>query len=294
MLDDLAVFACVAEQRSFAQASRRLGIPTSSVSRAVARLEDRVGVRLLQRTSRTVTTTEEGRRLLVDTGSALVDLERSLEKTAEARAEATGTIKLTAPVFTSSTHLAPRLAEFAKRYPKINVKLDATNALRSLVDDGFDLAVRVGPLADADLVARRAWTGAFALFAAPDFAAKHFGKKRRGTHVASLAAVESAPAIVTRVSSPWRFVGAGGEKIEEIPNRRFAVNDPRAAVEIARTGLGLVLAPIEAVAKGDRSLVRVEPAFGRPADADLFLVYPSKRHLPARVRLLVDFLLGAP
>src|SRR6478735_2587239 len=137
-LDDLSVFACVAQQESFVAASRRLAIPTSSVSRAVARLELDLGVQLLRRTSRKVAITDEGRQLLDRVAPHLEVLEEALTLTADRRPRPSGVVRVTAPAYTGSTRLARSLARFALRHPEITIELDATNVIRDLLQDGFD------------------------------------------------------------------------------------------------------------------------------------------------------------
>ena len=126
----------------------------------------------------------------------------------------------------------------------------------------------------------------FGLFAARSFVERTWG----GSAVVSRSAVESAPCIVLRANAKWRFIDAQGHEIELKPRARFAVNDPRAAVELTRRGLGVYLAPLDAVADGAPDLMRLRTPFGEPAPLDLFIVYPSRRLLPRRVRQAIDWL----
>ncbi|MFT3697855.1 MAG: LysR family transcriptional regulator [Kofleriaceae bacterium] len=275
-LDDLAVFVAVAREASFARASRRLAMGTSSVSRAVARLEESLGMSLLRRTSRTVALTDEGRTLLDRTGAHLDGLVEALDTATDHEAEPSGIVRVTAPAFTGSTRVARALAEFGLAYPRITIELDATNAIRDLVADNYDFGIRVGGKVDADFISRKLWTSAYTLCATPQFKAKYLRKRVTRDVLATV------PAVVLRTPMVWRFTRG-----DVTPNAHFVINDPRAAVDVARRGLGLVLAPAEAVGDG---LVPIATELGEPRSQDLYVVYPTRRLLPTRVRLAIEWL----
>ena len=282
-LDPIATFVAVAREESFVAAARRTKVPPSTVSRVVARLESELGVRLFQRTSRRVALTEEGRRLLLETAPLVDGLAEAIAAVKDQRAEVEGVVRITAPAYTGATRIARAMAGLAKAHPGIVVELDATNAIRDLVADGFDLGIRVGPVTDADFVARRLWESELGLFAS-----RAFLRTVRRPFTRELLA--TTPAVVLRRAASWRFVDVRGAIVEVRPNVRFAVNDPRAAVDVARQGLGLVVAPVEAA----EGLVRVRSSLGEPAPLVLHLVYPSQRLLPRRVRVTIDWLLSQP
>src|SRR6185369_13845200 len=285
-LDDLSVFVCVARQQSFVAASRRLTIPTSSVSRAVARLEEELGVQLLRRTSRSVVLTDEGRQLLERAAAHLEGLEEALASTSDRRPRPSGVVRVTAPAYTGSTRIARSLAGFALAYPAITVELDATNVIRDLLQDGFDFGVRVGPSASPDFVARRLWQGQYGLFAARAFVNRALSGKPQ----VSRETLEREPCVALRPSACWRFRSPGGELLEVWPHVGFTVNDPRGTAEVAREGVGIALLPLDTVANDAQGLVRLRTDFGEPDPVDLFLVYPTRRLLPQRVRLAIDWL----
>jgi DNA-binding transcriptional LysR family regulator len=286
-LDDLAIFVCVAQHESFVEASRRLTIPTSSVSRAVARLEEDLGVQLLRRTSRRVGLTDEGRQLLLHAAVHLEGLQEALAKAADRHPEPSGVVRVTAPAYTGSTRVAQALAAFAAAHPRITIELEATNTIRDLVQDGFDFGIRVGPYLNPEFVARKLWEGQFGLFAS-----KRFTKRAlRGERRVDRAALERQPCIVLRSSTKWRFRASdGGEAIEVSPNARFVLNDPRGAVDVARRGVGIVLAPKDAVDANDPEVVELRTDFGEPEPMALYVVYPTRRLLPERVRLAIEWL----
>ncbi|HVY28182.1 MAG TPA: LysR family transcriptional regulator [Polyangiaceae bacterium] len=285
-LDDLSVFVCVARQASFVAASRRLGVPTSSVSRAVARLEDDLGVQLLRRTSRSVVLTDEGRQLLDHAAPHLDGIEEALSLTVDRLPEPSGVVRITAPAYTGSTRVARSMAAFSLAHPSITVELDATNAIRDLLQDGFDFGVRVGPYLHPDFVARRLWQGKFGLFAAQNFVTTNLGGAAR----VSLEQLQSEPCVALRSSAVWRFRSSSGELVEVTPRVRFTVNDPRGTADAARHGVGITLLPLDSVGQEAQGLVRLCADFGEPEPLDLYVVYPTRRLLPQRVRMAIDWL----
>jgi DNA-binding transcriptional LysR family regulator len=286
VLDDLSVFAVVAEHASFVEASRRLSIPTSSVSRAVARIEEQLDVQLLRRTSRRVTLTDEGRQLHQQARAHIEGLQEALATLVDQHPEPSGVVRVTAPAYTGATRVTDALATFAVAHPKITIELDATNAFRDLLQDGFDFGIRVGPLQNPDFVSRRIWRGSFGLFASPAFA-QHL---LAGRAQISRADLENGPCVVLRPSVTWRFAGTRGEIVNVTPNARFSVNDPRAALNAAALGVGIALSPVDAAARSSGELVQLSTDFGEPEAIDLYVVYPTRRLLPQRVRLAIDWL----
>ena len=285
LFDDLAVFVCVAQNAGFSVAARQLKRPLTNVSRSVARLEDAVGVKLLQRTSRRVQVTDEGRQLLLGVATHLDGIDEALAAASDRRPELSGVVRVTAPAYTGSTRVSLALADFALAHPGVGVELDASNARHDLIRDGFDFAIRPGPIEQLDFVVRRLWQGEFGLFAARSFVQNHLeGNLRLGRR--DLAA---APCVVLRSNAVWRFRDDKGRDFELTPSARFAVNDPRAAVEVARRGVGIVLAPVDAVAP-EVDFLRLVPEFGEPLPVDLFVVYPSRRLLPRRVRAAIEWI----
>ncbi len=285
-LDDLSIFVSVARQTSFVAASRRLGVPTSSVSRAVARLEDELNVQLLRRTSRNVVLTDEGRQLLEQAAPHLGALEEAIASAVDRQPEPSGVVRVTAPAYTGSTRVARSLAAFSLAHPNITVELDASNVIRDLLQDGFDFGVRVGPYVDPDFVARRLWQGQFGLFAAQAFVKSALGGKAQ----IDRETLQCQPCVALRPSVVWRFLGPAGEQIEIAPPVRFTVNDPRGTADVARQGLGIALLPLDAVAQNAQGLVRLRTDFGEPQPIDLYVVYPTRRLLPQRVRMAIEWL----
>ena len=286
VLDDLDLFVAVAEHASFVDAARKTGVGTSSVSRAVARLEEQLGVVLLRRTSRKVVLTDEGRQLLEYARPHIEGLKGALASTADQRAEVSGLIRVTAPAYTGSTRVARALAAFVAAHPQVRIELDASNEIKDLIEDGFDFGIRVGPVVDADFVTRQLWRGEFGLFATKTFVRDTLDDKPK----VSRKQLENGPCICLRMPVKWRFRDAKGRATEITPGVRFAINDPRGALEIARQHLGIALVPVDAVADEPDGLVQLDTDIGAPEPIDLFLVYPARRQLARRVRMAIDWL----
>lgn len=286
---DVHLFVAVARQASFAGASRRTGVPTSTLSRAVARLEEALGVRLLHRTSRRVSLTHEGAWLLERAAPHVEGIREALDNVADSDDSPAGRLRVTAPVVTGSERIGQALMAYAAAHPRVSVDLHLTNAVVNLVAEGFDLAFRAGPVADGDLVARRLWSVPFALAASPGFVERALAGRR----TIGAALLAEVPAIVTRPGMTWRFRRADGAASEVRPREHFSVNDPRVAIEAAKAGLGVVRAPRDAIAREAGALVMLEAELGEVEAREMFAVYPSRRFVPRRVRAAVTWVVRA-
>lgn len=286
-LADVQLFASVARHASFVAASRRTGVPTSTVSRAVARLEDALGTRLLHRTSRKVVLTPEGAWLLERAAPLVDELRHALSDVKERGGELSGRLRVTAPVVTGSGRIGEALIAYAARHPRLSLELELTNAVLDLREAGFDLAFRAGPVTDPDVVARKLWSAPFALAASPQFVKRELDGLRK----LSAERVERVAAVVSRPNTVWKFVGRDGKPIEVRPREHFRANDPRLAVAAARAGLGVVRAPRELIELEGKALVTLDCELGELEGRDLFAVYPSRRLLPLRVKAAIDWVM---
>jgi LysR family transcriptional regulator AphB len=284
-LEDLRLFAAVARHLSFVEAARKLGVPTSTLSRRVAHLEEALGARLLQRNSRKVNLTDEGERLLERAGPLLEELASVLDRTVDREEEPAGRLRVTAPVLTGSQRIAPALFAFAAKHPRITVELTLTNAVVPLVEEGYDLAFRMGPILDAELVARRIASVPFAVAASPRFVREVLQGRTR----VDRDTLASVPAVVSRPGGTWQLRRKDGTLDELRPNERHTVNDPRVAIAAAVEGLGVVCAPLDAFTPQGDKLVRLTVVGRTVEPRELFAVYPSRRLLPRRVRLALDW-----
>lgn len=281
------MFVAVMEKGSFVGAAARLGTSSGQASKLVSRLESDLGVRLLNRTTRAVSPTEAGQayfdriRLLLDEFDSLDLAVRNISRTPRGR------LRLTAPLSFGSLELAPTLNDFALRYPDIELDVSFSDRLVSLVDEGFDMAVRVGRSADTSLIARKLCDVRIVVIGAPSYVADH-GEPASPDDLARHACI-----IDTNIREPnrWTFQNAdGGQKIVPVAGR-IRYSNAEACQWAAEAGLGLarlpsfVAGPAIAAGRVRRLLRSFETApFGVHA------LYPHSRHLAAKVRVLVDFL----
>src|SRR5215217_1473314 len=284
--ENLSLFVAVARQLSFVEAARRLGITTSTVSRRIALLEETLGTRLLQRTSRRVGLTQEGTRLLERAGPLLDQLGEVLDQSVDREEEPAGRLRITAPVTSGAQRIAPLLFAFAAQHPRVDVELTLTNSMVDLVEEGFDLAFRVGPIRDAELVARRLWSIESVFADSPRFVQDTL----KGQTQLTREALEKVPAVLTLPRGVWRLRRRDGG-VEEVRPKdvRVTVNDPRVAVAAAQEGLGVVSAPREMVDPHGKALVPLTVKGRTLEPRELFAVYPSRRQLSTRARRALDW-----
>ena len=290
MLDfnDLRVFEKVAALRSFSAAARALGQPKSSVSRGVARLEVELGVRLLQRTTREVVLTEPGRLLQERCAEIMAQVARAADQVTGLGAEPRGRLRVSAGIGFGVNVLSEVLPRFLDRHPGISVSVDLTSRLVDLVGEEIDVAIRLGPMPDSRLVARRLGAMRRFLCASPDYLERR-GTPRtpddlRGHDTVEMPGGDGRP-------RPWLFTAASGDKVVvEVPPR-LTVNE---AVTIQRlvvngAGLGILSGYLCAPSIATGRLVRLLPEWTLPP-MEVSVAFPSNRELASAVRAFVDFL----
>lgn len=284
-LDLVTRFVRVAEARSFAAAASRAGVPKSTLSRSVARLEEALGVRLMERTTRSLRLTDEGQQLFDRARTSLAHLEEALELTTDAPRLVRGTLRISAPPDLGEPILADLLGAFLRAHPEVRVDVEFSNRVVDLVKEGFDAALRGGSLRDSTLVARKLMDTDFGLFAAPTYLAAH-GTPRRARdlerHETVLFRPQHSEARVTLRSS------RGSERVKLYG--RLASDDLGFVRSAVLRGMGIGALPVFGVedALGDGRLVRVLEGFTAGGGA-LYLVYPSSRLAPARLVAFRDF-----
>jgi DNA-binding transcriptional LysR family regulator len=280
--DGLAVFAEVAERGSFAGAARRLKRSPAAVTRAVAEVEARLGVRLLNRTTRAVSLTEAGERLLAGAKRVLADLDE-IERAAAGQGKAPrGELRVTAPILFGRLHVLPIVTEFLGRFPDVTVALTLLDRTVDLVEEGLDVAVRIGPLSESSAVASRVGALHRIVVASPDYLAKH-GTPR------SPAELGSHTIIAFSGVERWSFRDHDGETSVAI-KPRLAVSTAEAEVDAARAGFGVarVLSYQAADDIVHGSLRRVLQAY-EGDELPIHLFYPGGRHPPPKLRAFLDF-----
>ena len=280
----MGVFVAVAEQRSFSGAARRLRLSPSLVTRTVAALEERLSIRLLQRTTRSVTLTDAGARYLARARRILADVEEADGSARSERSVPTGRFVLTAPNVFGRMHVTPAMCSYLKRYPGLRAQLTLSDHNLNLVEDGIDAAVRIGFLDDSNLVARKVGATRRVIVAAPAYLKRQ--KRPRvpddvpAHDVIQLAALDSA--------SEWRFVQEG--QIRHVAfTPRVVTNSADAAIAHAERGMGLTGVLAYQVAEAVRAgRLRVVLAEYELAPFPIQIIYPSTRLLSANVRAFLD------
>jgi DNA-binding transcriptional LysR family regulator len=287
-LNLVATFTRVAELGSFTAAGAALGVPKSSVSRAVSRLEEALGVRLLQRTTRKITLTQAGERYLAEVRGPMARVAEASSDVADMGREPRGLVRVSIAPPLGDRTITDVFAAFVRAHRHIRLELVVTSRRVNLVEEGIDLAVRSGRLEDSSLVARKLAVTALGLYAAPSYL------ERRG-RPRSLAALTLHDCVLYKAAAglmQWRLAGPRG--VERVDVTGVVVADDLGTVRLfALAGAGVALMPDVAVrTEVERgALVRVLPAYAL-RDAPVHLVSPPLRHVPARVTLLRDFLLS--
>lgn len=280
-LNEVLVFARVAQAASFTKAARALGLPKSTVSRRIAGLEARLGARLVQRTTRRLSLTDAGRLFYEHCAVILTELETAELAVSRLRSEPRGLLRVTAPL--NIEFLAPILATFLDRYPEVDLDVAFTDRVVDVVDESYDVAIRGGPLRDTGLIARHLGVMRSYLVASPRYL------DRRGRPAEPAALAEHA-GLVFAANRTWRL--RSGTRGVDAPVRvRICANDFDMLLTAALGDLGVALVPafrcVEALAAG--RLERVLPDWSSP-DMPLSALYSSTRHLSPAVRAFVDHL----
>jgi DNA-binding transcriptional LysR family regulator len=281
-LDDLAIFVEIADAGGVSPAARRLGVSKSIVSRRLSRLERELGVQLLARTTRGAALTEAGSTFRDHAARIGAEMDMAREVMVPV-GDLRGRLRLAVPLAYGTTHLAPILAELARRHPALQVQTSYSEDFVDLVSEGFDAAIRIGHLADSSLVARRVGAVRPLLVASPAYIDAHGAPRTPveiGDHEALMQGTES-----------WRFMTKTG-LVSVHPQGRFKTANAFALAEAAKAGIGIAYLPdsvvVEEVASGD---LRVIMPNYPPAETGIHVVRPAGIQAPRKVRILIDILL---
>jgi DNA-binding transcriptional LysR family regulator len=284
--DAMTAFVAVCEAQSLTAAGRRLGLSPSVVSRQIAALESRLGVRLFHRTTRQISLTDAGARYLERTRRILADLEETEQGAQSDRTEPAGRLSVTAPLIFGRLHVAPLLAHFVARHPKVSVELILSDRFVNLVEEGHDLAIRIGYLPDSQLIARRFGETRRVLVASPSYLAKA-GAPR---HPGDLARHDTIAFMPGTPPVDWHFREEGADlKVRLAP--RFVTNSGDTAIALAFDGAGIARVLYYQVrdAIKEERLVEVLAPFA-PEAMPIHAVYPSARFLSGKVRAFVELI----
>ncbi len=284
-IEAIRAFVAVADAGSFAGAARRLKISPAQMSKLVAKLEDRLGVRLLNRTTRDLSLTDAGRAYL-ERSRNLIDEFDALDASVREAAGPTGVLKIAAPTSFGAVGLGPALLEFAATYPQLGLEVSYSDRSVNLVDEGFDVAVRIGNLTDSSLVARKIAAVRVVTCASPDYLARH-GTPRAPDDIAGRDNI-----IDLNRRDPFVLVfGRGAHRTEVRVDGRLRFASAEACIAAARAGFGIARAPAFVAAADLREgHLRALLCDFEPDPVTVNVVYPTARHLAAKVRVFVDFL----
>lgn len=286
----MQVFAQVAEFGSFSKAAERLALPAATVTNTVQALEKHLGVRLLQRTTRKVTLTEDGALYLERCQKLLAELEDTESLFARSGVKPRGVVRVELPERLARLRIIPMLPDFFERYPDIQLKLGATDRFVNLVGEGVDCAVRVGPLADSTLVARRIGEMEQINVAAKSYLDRH-GRPRSLADLAGHLAVNYFSSRTGR-DLAWEYVEDGELKTFKMRSA-VSVASSDAYLACCRAGLGLIQVPRNGIEDllTSGELEEVLPAY-RPEPLPVSVVYSHNRQMTPRVRVFVDWVAG--
>lgn len=292
-LSTIALFCKSAELGSFTAAANAMGLTPAAVSRGVGRLEDRLGLKLFRRTTRSMSLTDDGRIYFEQCRTALAQIDDAEKNITGQQSEPRGLLRISAPSTYAHYRLLPRLADFKSRYPLIELDINIANRNIDFVEDGYDVAIRLGTPPDSRLIARKLEDARVGVYATPAYLEKQ-------GHPACLADLKDKRAHTlipfvlpsTGKALPWIFM-QDGQQIELLPGSTVQVSEgPVGCVVLARSSMGLVQTFSWIADSYSSEFVEVLKPFSgctRP----FYLLYPQNRHLSVKVRALVDFLIPA-
>jgi DNA-binding transcriptional LysR family regulator len=286
-LTRMRAFIEVVEAEGFSAAARKIGRSKALLSKYVRELEDELGALLLNRTTRQFSLTEAGHAYYKRASEIIREIDSLADSVRETSSDVKGRIKLSAPRTFADAPIGQSLIDFAKQYPDIILEIDLDDRFVDLVEEGFDLAIRITRMESSSLIARRLAPFSVKVCASPEVIAKH-GMPERPQDLSALPCVVDTNG---RWRGNWPFLGDGGEQISVPVTGRIEVNSPLSTRAAAIAGLGFAIMPdfIAAPAVESGELVSVLDDRILPGGG-IFAVYPHRRYLPAKVRVFVDFL----
>jgi DNA-binding transcriptional LysR family regulator len=284
-LNEMAIFVHVVEASSFTGAARNLGLPKSTVSRKITQLEERLGVRLIQRTTRSLRLTDTGNAYYGHCSRILSEIEEANLAVTHMQTTPTGTLRVTAPVLFGSTVLATLIADFIDQHPQLKIDLVLSDQVLDLVQEGIDVAFRIGQLEDSSLIGRYLGDVSPTLCASPEYISR-FGKPQKPSDLEDHRVV--GPAGWTS----WNLTDENGKELHINVKPKVQANDFATLYSLTLAGTGITPLPALIAAPGIQTgnLVQILPEF--PFETSpIHALYPSNRHLSAKVRSFVDFVI---
>ena len=286
-LVSMALFASVVQHRSFSAAARELGLVKSAVSKRVSLLEDRLGVRLLTRTTRKLALTEDGARYYEHCAALLAAADAAEEAVAGASTAVSGKLRVNAPVSFSQMYLADAFAAFLGKHRNVELELSADDRLVDVVEGGFDVSIRISRLIDSSLIARQLATDRLVVCASPAYLDEH-GRPQTPTDLVGHNCLHYT---VVSQSGEWRFRDAQKQPFVVPVSSNFKTSDGATLRYAAAAGMGLAVTPLFMVARDVRD-GRLELVLegARKAEIGIYAMFASRRQLPVRTKALIDHL----
>ncbi len=285
-LKRMAIFSVVVEAQSFSEAGRRLGIAKSAISKHVSLLEDHLGVRLLNRTTRQLSLTEAGEKFYAHCARIVSEAKEATREARQLQEQAVGTLKLSCTVAFGTKHIVPLLSKFHRDYPELKVELLLSDGVVNIVDEGIDLAIRIGWLPESNLVARKLFTAPRRVVATPEYLQQH------GTPQLPTELVNHNWIVISLLPSPQRFTfSRHGQQQTVHMMSTTRTNSMDAALAFIRNGDGIGAMSVFLIEE-DIKAGRLVPLLTEyeTAAAGVFAVYPDRHHVPAKVRLFIEIL----
>jgi DNA-binding transcriptional LysR family regulator len=285
-LGEMSIFSKVVAAGSLSAAAKELGLSTAVVSRRLASLESRLGVRLINRTTRSLHLTDEGGRYYEACARLLAEIEEADAEVAAGRAEPQGPLRVALPAAFGHLHVAPLIPRFAARYPNVQLALSLSDRNVNVIEEGFDLAVRIADLADSSLAARKLAPNRRVVCASPDYL------RRNGTPQTPQDLVGHNCLTTNDFSMTWDYKDPEGKAGAVRVSGRYACDNWEVLREWAIAGLGIALKSTWDVREQleDGSLVVLLPGYTFASDVAIYAVYPHRRFLPAKTRAFIEFL----
>ncbi len=282
-LNEMAIFAVVVGSGSFTRAADKLKLPKSTVSRKVSQLEKRVGVRLINRTTRNLKPTETGKLYYQHCVRMLEQAEEADRVVNNMQAEPSGLLRISTPLSFGTPFFVSTIKSFLEHYPKVDIEIISDDKQLDMLDEEIDIAFRIGPLSDSSLVTRNLGTARLSLCASPEYLGKHGAPRNLDdlqNHIC-----------ISHPAAPWMFSGTNGQHQEVEVKSRMIANDMEMIKNMVIEGLGIGAAPqiliAEDVKAGRLVTLLPETPF---VERTFYLVYPSRREPPSKVTAFTDFI----
>lgn len=285
-LYEMSVFSRVVAAGSLSAAARDLGISTAGVSRRLAALEARLGVRLLNRTTRRVSLTDEGAIYHEACTRILAEIEEADAAASSRLVEPEGALKVALPASFGHLHIAPLVPHFAARFPKVRLALSLSDRTVNVIEEGFDLAIRISELEDSSLAARKLAPNRRVVCASPAYLARH-GVPRRPEDL------QNHNCVITQdFHMTWEYRDPVGKRGSVRVSGNYSCDNWEVLREWALAGLGIALKSTWDVRRQleEGSLVALLPGYDFSSEVAIYAVYPHRRYLPAKTRVFIDFL----